>query len=236
MTGRLPFVAAQEPPTGPADWDWDFAREILPELVEGMRTTVWLTLVSIVVAMVLGLVLALLRRSRWRVVRWPVGLVVDFIRSTPLLVQLYFLFFVLPSFEIRLSGFEAAVIGLGVHYACYTSESYRAGIESVPRGQWEAAVALNLRSAQTWRSVVLPQAIPTVIPALGNYLVAMFKDAPLAATITVMDVLGVARDIQGDSFRGVEPFTVAGVLFLAVSIPAAMFARYLEKRFAFHRD
>lgn len=230
--GRL--ATAQEAPQGPSEWDGDFAREIVPELVGGMRITVWLTVLSIALAMVLGLVLALLRRGPWPV-RWPIGLAIDFVRSTPLLVQLYFLYFVLPSFDVVLSGFQAAVLGIGVHYACYTSESYRAGIESVPRGQWEAATALSLGPATTWRSVILPQAIPTVIPALGNYLVAAFKDAPLASSITVFGVLGVARDIQFDTFRGVEPFTVAGLLFLAVSVPASMFVRFLEKRYGYEQ-
>lgn len=248
MLTTLPSVAqpTEDTTQGPSDWDWDFAREILPDLIDGMWATIQLTVVSLVVAMLLGLVLAMLRRSRLRPVRWPVGAAVEFIRSTPLLVQLYFLYFVLPTATLPdlpglperlvLSAFDAAVIGLGVHYACYTSESYRAGIESVDRGQWEAATALNLSAATTWRSVVLPQAIPTVIPALGNYLVAAFKDAPLASVITLAGVLTSAREIRADSFRGVEPFTVAGVLFLAVSIPAAMFVRYLERRYGYKRE
>lgn len=229
-----PSVLGQQPAT----WDWDFVGEILPDMARGLWVTVQITVVGLVVAMTLGLVFAILRRSRLRVVRWPVGLIIDFIRSTPLLVQFFFLFFVAftPDSAITLSGFQVGVIGLGVHYATYTSESYRAGIESVARGQWEASTAINLTTGTTWRSVILPQAIPTVIPALGNYLVAAFKDAPLVAAIAVLDVLGVARDLQGEFFRGLEPFTVAGVMFLGVSIPAAMFARFLEKRYGFQRD
>jgi polar amino acid transport system permease protein len=242
----LPLLLSQEEPRGPANWDWDYAREIFPDMVRGMWDTVQLTLVSIVFAMVAGLVLALLRRSRLRLVRWPVGFVIEFIRSTPLLVQFVFLFIVLPRLtfpgflpgqeNILLSPLQAAIIGLGVHYACYTSESYRAGIESVERGQWEASTALNLSGRTTWTSVILPQAIPAVIPALGNYLVAAFKDAPLAAVITLSGVITVARGFRASSFRGVEPFTEAGLLFLAVSIPAAMLARYLEKRYGYKRD
>jgi polar amino acid transport system permease protein len=218
------------------DWDWDFALEIVPEVWEGMVETIKLTAIGISFALVLGLVLAILRRSTLRVVRWPVGLVIEFVRSTPLLVQLYFLFFVLPTLDITLSAFTAAVIGLGVHYAAYTSESYRAGIESVNRGQWEAAITINLSRAQTWRQVVLPQAIPTVLPALGNYVVASLKDAPLAATIAVPGILAAALRVQSVTFRGVEPFTVAGILFLAVSVPAALGVRYLERRYGYQRD
>jgi len=218
------------------DWDWDFASEIVPDLWAGMVETIRLTAVGIAVALVLGLVLAILRRSSLRLVRWPIGLVIEFVRSTPLLVQLYFLFFVLPSLNVTLEPFTAAVIGLGVHYAAYTSESYRAGIESVARGQWEAAITLNLTRAQTWRHVILPQAIPTVLPALGNYVVASLKDAPLAAAITVPSVLLAAQRIQSQTFRGLEPFTVAGILFLAVSLPAALGVRHLEKRYGYQRE
>lgn len=218
------------------DWDWDFAFEILPEIWEGMVETIRLTVVAISFALVLGLVFAILRRSPLRILRWPVGLFIEFVRSTPLLVQLYFLFFVLPDLGIRLEAFTAGVLGLGVHYAAYTSESYRAGIESVAQGQWEAAITVNLTRAQTWRQVVLPQAIPTVLPALGNYVVASLKDAPLVSTITVASILTAAQRIQSLTFRGVEPFTVTGLVFLAVSIPAALGVRYLEKRYGYQRD
>lgn len=219
----------------PSTWDWEFAGEILPLLLDGLWLTVRLTLLGITMAMVLGLVLAMLRRSTVRAVSWPVAGFIEFVRSTPLLAQLFFLFFVLPSFGIVLSGFAAGVLGLGIHYASYTSESYRAGIQSVDRGQWEAATALNLPPRVVWTSIVLPQAVPTVLPALGNYLVAMLKDAPLASTITVIELLGTAKAIQAQSFRGLEPFTIAGVLFLAVSVPAAFFVRFLERRYGYER-
>jgi polar amino acid transport system permease protein len=226
-------VLAQASP--PETWDWDFAWEILPDLLGGLWMIVKATAVGIVVALILGLVFAVLRRSPRRFVSWPVGLVVEFLRSTPLLVQLFFLFYVLPELGIVLGGFTAGVIGLGLHYGAYTSESYRAGIENVPRGQWEAATALNLSRADTWRFVVLPQAVPTVIPALGNYLVAMLKDAPLLSTITVVELLAVANRIQAQTFRGLEPYTMAGVLFLAVSVPLAILVRRLERRLAYQR-
>lgn len=231
MTGILAQRSA------PATWDWDFAARKLPELLEGLLVTVKLTVTSIAIALVLGLVLAMLRRSPRRVVRLPVGFFVEFIRSTPLLVQLFFLFYVLADeWDIRLSPFTAATIGLAVHYACYTSESYRAGIESVPRGQWEAATAINLSRRDTWLQVILPQAVPFSLPALGNYVVASFKDAPLASTITVPGVLFVAQRIQGQTFRGLEPFTLAGLLFLAVSVPAAAGVRLLERRYGYQRE
>lgn len=217
------------------NWDWEFALEILPELLEGLSVTVQATILGILVAMSVGLVFAIARRSQRKWISWPVGGLVEAVRSTPLLAQLFFLYFVLPDFGIVLSPMVIGVLGLGIHYACYTSESYRAGIESVPRGQWEAAVALNMSQATRWRRVVLPQAIPTVIPALGNYLVAMFKDAPLLSTVTVLELLARARSIQGVTFRGLEPFTMAGLLFLSVSIPASILVRFMERRYGYVR-
>jgi len=203
----------------------------LPLLLRGLVVTVQATLVGSVVAMILGLVLALLRRSGLAVVRVVTGAFVEFIRSTPLLVQLYFLFFVLPSLGITLSGFLAGVIGLGVHYATYTSEVYRAGIEGVPKGQWEAATALNLPTSRVWRSVVLPQAIPRVLPALGNYVIAMFKETPLLSAITVLEMLAAAKGLGNETFRYLEPLTMVGLLFLLVSLPASLTVRRLERRF-----
>lgn len=230
MTGGAVAQAA------PATWDWEIVQRMLPDLLRGLSVTLQATVVGITLAMVLGLGLAVARRSSLPVVRWPVSGFIEFVRSTPLLIQLFFLFYVLPDLGIRLSGFTAGVLGLGLHYATYTSEAYRSGIEHVAKGQWEAAVACNLSTRTTWGSVVLPQAIPTVIPALGNYLVAMLKDAPLLSTIAVLELLAQARRFNAQLFRPLEAFTMAAVLFLAVSIPAAILVRYLEKRYGYARD
>lgn len=218
------------------DWDWQFAMDIVPFLLEGLWLTVQATLLGISVALVLGLALAIARRSEIKLVSWPVAGFIEFIRSTPLLVQLFYLFVAFPSLTgITMSPLRTGVVALAVHYGTYTSESYRAGIENVERGQWEAATAINLSTVQTWQRVVLPQAIPTVIPALGNYVVAMFKDAPLLSAITVVELVGTARQIQGIWFRGTEPYTMAGLMFLAVSIPAAIGVRLLERRYGYER-
>lgn len=223
-------------------WDWEFAFEIFPQLVEGMVVTVLATLGGILIAVVLGLFLALGRRANTRWISYPFIWFIEFVRSTPILIQLFFLFYALPTVEflpegIRiLPGFAVLVVGLGIHYATYASEAYRAGIESVPKGQWEASIAMNLKTSTTWRSIILPQAIPRSLPPLGNYFVGMFKDAPIGSTIAVGGVLFQARALQSQFFRTVEPFTIAGILFLAVSIPAAMFVRSLERRTAYESD
>lgn len=217
-------------------WDWEYAREILPAILEGLWQTIVATIVGIVIAMVLGLAFALLRRSRIKAVSWSTAGLVEFVRSTPLLVQLIFIFYVFPSFGVTLSSFVTLVVALAIHYGAYTSESYRAGIDNVGRGQWEASTALNLSPATTWARVVLPQAIPTVIPALGNYLVAMFKDAPVGLAIAAGGILLAAQSIGSRTFQPVEPYTIMGLLFLAVSLPAALFVRYLERRYGYQRD
>ncbi len=216
-------------------WDWDFAQDIVPRLLEGMFILVRATLAGILIAVVLGLFLALGRRSQQRWVSYPFAWFIEFVRSTPLLIQLFFLYYALPTMDIFginivMSSELTLILGLGVHYGCYASEAYRAGINSVDRGQWEAATSLNLKSVSKWRHVILPQAIPRSLPPLGNYFVGMFKDAPLGSAIAVPELLFQARAIGSATFRFVEPMTIAGILFLIVSIPAAMFVRRIERR------
>lgn len=214
------------------NWSWDFVWQILPDLLKALEITVEATLIGSAIAMVVGLLLAIGRRSSNRLISWPVATFVEVIRSTPLLVQLYFLFFVLPDLGITLGPLLAGVIGLGLHYSTYTSEVYRAGIEGVPRGQWEAATALNLPARRTWLGVVLPQAIPKVVPALGNYVNGMFKDTPLLSAITVVELLNEAHAIGNRSFEYLEPITLVGVLFFVVSYPTSLLVRRLEARLA----
>jgi polar amino acid transport system permease protein len=211
-------------------FDWPYAWEILPRLAEGLVVTLQATILGMTVALSLGLALALARRSRYRLLAWPTGALVEFIRSTPLLVQIYFLFYVLPDTGVRLSPLATGVLALGLHYAAYCSEVYRAGLESVPKGQWDAAIALNLGRWRMMKDVIVPQAIPPVVPALGNYLIAMFKDTPLLSAITVLEMLQVAKLAGAESFRYIEPLTLVGVVFLLLSLVSAAGVRWVEGR------
>ncbi|EJO27739.1 ectoine/hydroxyectoine ABC transporter permease subunit EhuD [Achromobacter marplatensis] len=211
-------------------FDWSFALEILPTLGSALIITIQATVLGMLVAVTLGLVLAMLRRSRLRIVSLPTAFVIEFVRSTPLLVQMYFLFYVLPLTGAQMSPLTTGIVALGLHYAAYCAEVYRAGIEAVPRGQWEAATALNMSRWRTSIGVVLPQAIPPVVPALGNYLVAMFKDTPLLSAITVVELLQQSKMIGSATFRYTEPLTLVGLLFLALSLVAAWGVRGLEAR------
>lgn len=212
-------------------WDWAFVAEIMPTLLAGLRLTLIVTLLSAVVAAVLGLGFAIARRSPNPLIARPVSYFVEFIRGTPLLVQLYFIFYVLPDVGIVLPPLVAGVIGMGLHYATYTAEVYRAGIENVARGQWEAARATNLTTRQTWVHVIIPQAVPPMIPALANYLIAMFKETPLLSAITVLELMNQAKSVANSSYRYIEPMTMVGVFFLAMSLLSVVFLRWLERRF-----
>ena len=155
------------------EWDWSAVSDFMPQFWDGLLVTLQALALGSLISFALGLVWALLMRAPSRFVRWPVGVVTEFVRNTPLLVQLFFLFYVLPEWGVTLSALATGVIGIGLHYSTYTMQVYRAGIEAVPAGQWEAATALNLPRVRTWQVVILPQAVRRVVPALGNYVIAM---------------------------------------------------------------
>lgn len=213
------------------EWDWAFVIQILPTLLEGVKITILATLLGSIVAAIIGLVIAIVRRSNNRLISMPMGFIAEFIRGTPLLVQLYFIFYVLPDLGITLSPLVAGVIGLGLHYGTYTAEVYRAGIDNVARGQWEAAKACNLSSVQTWTQIILPQALPPMIPALANYFIAMFKETPLLSAITVLELMNQARSIANYNYRYIEPITLVGAFFLIISLISVVGLRWLERRY-----
>ncbi|WP_274364074.1 ectoine/hydroxyectoine ABC transporter permease subunit EhuD [Paenibacillus thermotolerans] len=211
-------------------WKWDVVAEVFPLLLEGAKTTVAATAVGFFVALFVGLLFALLRRSKLVWITKPTGFVIDFIRCTPLLVQAFFIYYVLPEWGITLGTFAAGITALGIHYSTYLSEVYRAGIENIPKGQWEAARALNFSKAQTWTRIVLPQAVPPVIPVLGNYLITMFKETPFLIAIALPEMLLQAKLYGSSHFRYIEAVTMVGVIFLALSLPSAMLIHTLERK------
>lgn len=208
-------------------WDWHYALSVLPRLLDALQITIAATLCGFLIAAVLGLPLAILRRSRWAPVSAAAGVCTEFVRNTPLLVQVFFLYFVLG---IQLSAFAVGSLALGVHYSTYLSEVYRSGIDAVPKGQWEAAKALNFAPGQTWLRIILPQAVPPIIPIMGNYLIVMFKETPILSAITLYELLAAAKTIVSEDFRVFETYTLVGLLFLAISYPASLMVRFLERR------
>jgi polar amino acid transport system permease protein len=211
-------------------WDWQFAFSILPQILAALKITISATFAGFLLALILGMLFMFLSRSRVQPVSVVVKWLVQFIRNTPLLVQLYFVFYVFPELGVSLSPFTAGVIGLGIHYSTYLSEVFRSGIDAVPKGQWEACRALNFTRSQTWWKIIIPQGIPPVIPVIGNYLISMFKDTPLLSAITLVEILQTAKIIGSGTFRYLESFTIVGVLFFLLSYPASKLVKYMENR------
>ncbi|MGD8353734.1 MAG: ectoine/hydroxyectoine ABC transporter permease subunit EhuD [Pseudomonadota bacterium] len=212
------------------DWRWSFVWEILPRLIKATGNTLLAAFLGYAIAMVLGLAFALLQRSHFRPLKTSVREFVEFIRSTPLVLQIFFVFYVGPQFGVRLSPWAAGMIAIGLHYASYLSEVYRAGIESVPRGQWEAAMSLSLSPYKTYSRIVIPQAIPAAFAGMGNYLVGIFKDTPMLSVIGVAELMHTANSIGSENYRFLEPFTMVGVIFLIISLPTASLLRRAEAR------
>jgi polar amino acid transport system permease protein len=204
----------------------------MPDLLMGTGITCMLTVVSMSIALVLWLVIALARydRKRWYTYI-PATCLVELFRGTPLLLQLFYLFYVLPDIGLRIPAIPTAIIGLSLNYGCYLSEVYRSGIEAIEKSQWEAAAALSLPMSITWRHIVLPPAVRIVIPALGNYFIGLFKDTSLVSTIAVTDLLFSGTLIAAQNFQYFGVFTAVALIYLAISLPASQGVRRLERHF-----
>ena len=212
-------------------WNWEYAAEAAGILLKAIPNVLFATLGGFALAATLGLVFAAVLRSRFKPIRRMTSAFVHFIRSTPLLVQLFFLYYSLPMLlPFSMTAFLTGVIGLGLHYSAYMSEVYRSGIDGLPKGQWEAATALNFSKRRTWFSVVLPQAIPPVVPIMGNYLIVIFKETPTLSAITYIELLLRAKNEVSVSYRVFEPYTIVGVIFIAGSILMSLAISLIEKR------
>lgn len=211
-------------------WDWDYAWAALPSMLEAFfKVTLLVTVAGSAIAATLGLIIAILRRGSSGFLGGVLTFVVNFIRMTPIVVQLLFAFYVLTD----LSPITIGIIIFGIHYATYMAEVYRAGIDAVPVGQWEATRALSMSKGRTWWAVIIPQALRSTIPALGNYVVSMFKDTPFLISITVVEVVRAAQIFGGQNFRYTEAITLAGVIYLLASYPTSLLIGRLEKRLAY---
>ncbi|MFB9985723.1 ectoine/hydroxyectoine ABC transporter permease subunit EhuD [Mesorhizobium kowhaii] len=208
------------------DWRWDFTWQILPRLLVATGNT--LMAAGFGYAIVLGLVLALAQRTPYPALTMLVRETIEFIRSTPLVLQIFFVFYVGPQFGLRLSPWTAGMFAIGLHYASYLSEVYRGGLDSVPKSQWEAATSLNLSTARTYFRVIIPQALPPSLAGMGNYLVGIFKDTPILSVIGVAELMHAANSIGSETYRFLEPYTLVGVIFLAISLPTAGGIRVFE--------
>lgn len=214
-------------------WDWQFTAEILPRLIAATGNTLLAAGIGYSIAAALGLVLALAQRTPFTILTRAIQEFTDFVRSTPLVLQIFFVYYVGPEYGLSLSPWVAGMIAIGLHYGAYLSEVYRGGIESVPKGQWEACTALNFSSAQMYKRIILPQALPPSVAGMGNYLVGIFKDTPMLSVIGVAELMQTANAIGGQNYRYLEPYTIVGVIFLTISLVTAWLIRRFDERLRF---
>lgn len=208
----------------------EHAQEFLPILLQGAVVTVQVTVLSFLLSSVIGLALALMRLSPIKAVSTAGATIVNVIRGLPIIVQLFYIYFVLPDIGIQLSAFQAGVIGLGIAYSAYQAENFRAGIEAVDPGQREAAEAMGMRGALIMRRVILPQAFRIALPPYGNTLVMMLKDSSLVSTITVAEMTRAGQLIASSTFQNMTVYTLVALLYLVISLPLVYCLRRLEHR------
>jgi polar amino acid transport system permease protein len=205
--------------------------EFMPILLLGVKLTILVTIGSLAVSTVLGLIWALMRVSGIRVLAAISRTIVNVIRGIPIIVQLFYIYFVLPDFGITLTALQAAIIGLGIAYSAYQAENFRAGIEAIDHGQVEAAQSIGMGWSLMMRRVILPQAVRIVLPPYGNTMIMMLKDSSQASTITVAELALQGKLIASATFQNSTVFTLVALLYLTMSIPLILRVGWLEKRF-----
>ena len=195
-----------------------------------MLVTLRIAISGYLLAFILGLLIAMIRVSGNVFLSRLLLMFTEFIRLTPILVQLFFFYYVLPAVGIKLPSEPTGIIVLGLHYSTFTAEVFRSGILAIPKGQWEVSNTLCLPFYIKWFKIILPQSIRPMIPALGNYLIQLFKEVPLLSTITVYELLNTANLIAGETFRYFEVLSIVAILFFLISYPSAIFFRNLESK------
>jgi polar amino acid transport system permease protein len=211
---------------------WRDAVEFLPILLSGVALTIIVTLGSLILSTLLGLVWALMRVSGIRALSWSSAAVINVIRGIPIIVLLFYLYFVMPDLGIALTALQAAIIGLGIAYSAYQAENFRAGIEAIDKGQIEAAQAIGMGWWLTMWRVVLPQAVRVVLPPYGNIMIMMLKDSSQASTITVAELALQGKLIASSTFKNTNVFTLVALMYLTMSIPLILLVRHFEKQAA----
>jgi polar amino acid transport system permease protein len=206
------------------------AAEFLPILLQGVGLTILVTLGSLLLSTILGLVWALLRVSGLHALSLLSAGLINVIRGIPIIVLLFYLYFVMPDFGITLSALQAAILGLGIAYSAYQAENFRAGIEAIDKGQIEAAQTIGMGWWLTMRRVVLPQAVKIVLPPYGNIMIMLLKDSSQASTITVAELALQGKLIASSTFKNTSVFTLVALMYLTMSIPLILLVRHFEKK------
>ena len=206
--------------------------EYLPILLQGAKLTILVTLGSLALSTVLGLVWALMRVSGNTFLSKLSGGIINLLRGIPIIVLLFYIYFVMPDMGVSLTAVQAAIIGLGVAYSAYQAENFRAGIQAIDRGQIEAAMAMGMSWSMTRRRVVLPQAVKIVLPPYGNIMIMMLKDSSQASTITVAELALQGKLIAVSTFKNATVFSLVALMYLVMCVPLILLVRHLEKRSA----
>ncbi|WP_347554252.1 amino acid ABC transporter permease [Robbsia sp. KACC 23696] len=206
------------------------AWEYLPILLQGAKLTIVVTLGSLVLSTLLGLVWAAMRVSGIALLSRISACIINVLRGVPILVLLFFVYFVLPDYGIAISAVQAAILGLGIAYSAYQAENFRAGIEAIDPGQTEAALAMGMGWMLTMRRAILPQAIKVVMPSYGNVMIMLLKDSSQASTITVAELAMQGRLIATSTFQNTTVFTLVALMYLVMCVPLILIVRHYEKR------
>ncbi|HUK06532.1 MAG TPA: amino acid ABC transporter permease [Stellaceae bacterium] len=209
--------------------DLEVTRQYLGVLLQGLRLTVLLAIIVLLLSLALAIPVAVARMSRNPLVRIPIDAYVELMRTTPLILQLIYIYYVLPGFGIKLDPLTAGIIGLTLHYTAYIGEVYRSGIDAIPRGQHHAAAALGMTSLLAFRRIILPQALRIVTPALGNYFITIFKDTALTSVMTVQELMFTGEIISARTYQYFPIYTLILLIYFAIGYPSAQFVRYLER-------
>ncbi|MCC2651751.1 MAG: polar amino acid transporter permease [Microvirga sp.] len=214
------------------NFQWSIVWESLPRLLDGAWMTVWLTFATMTLAIPGGLVLALMRLSPVTLISASATAFVEFFRATPLILQIYWIYYVLPAyFDVQLSQLGTALAGLACNIAAFNSETFRSGIVSIRRGQWNAGLALGMAPARVFVSIILPQATMRVLPALASTWVSLFKDTSLVSIISVAELSYVSLQIRAETYRILEVLTAMAALYWLMGYPQAKLVDWVHRRF-----
>jgi His/Glu/Gln/Arg/opine family amino acid ABC transporter permease subunit len=213
-------------------FQWNVIWENLPRFLDGALMTIWLSVVTMIIAIPGGLVLAFMRLSRFRAISLLAASFVEFFRATPLILQIYWVYYVLPAyFDVRLSQITTAIVGLSCNISAFNSETFRSGIVSIRMGQWNAGRAIGMSDYQIMLHIVLPQAVLRILPALATTWVSLFKDTSLVSIISVADLSYVSLKIRSETYRILEVLTAMAVIYWLMGYPQAKIVDWLHRRY-----
>ena len=213
------------------NFDWDVVAQALPSMLQGLGLTLQITVITIVISMILAIPVAVGRMSKIEVIRWAAQGYIEIFRCTPLLVQLFWIFYALPALTgVTLPGYASAVIALTANLTAFMAETYRSGFQSVPVEQVEAGRMLQLNRFQQLRYIIVPQAMRQQLPVILSLNISLFKDTALVSTIAVADLMFISNTISAQNYRALEIFTLAAFIYFAIAFPVSLITSAIERR------